>query len=228
MTGVQTCALPILGNTVYTTGNGWGAGLWGGTITGVTASTLNGAINNSVTSIVLTSAASFTTSGTVVIDSENITYTGKSVNTLTGCTRGASGSTAASHSSGAVVQQSDTFTGWGAASASATGAGTQMRLWSQRNFGQNLIFCPRGGAMYYWATNATPTIFDRGVEIKAGTTVGGAAVDSTCLSLVNFVAVSDSSRFVIAFGCNDPTGVYATQGLDPMQIRWSEDRKSVV
>ena len=82
--------------------------------------------------------------------------------------------------------------------------------------------------MYYWATNATPTIFDRGVEIKAGTTVGGAAVDSTCPSLVNFVAVSDSSRFVIAFGCNDPTGIYATQGLDPMQIRWSDQESYYV
>jgi hypothetical protein len=40
--------------------------------------------------------------------------------------------------------------------------------------------------------------------------------------LVNFVATSDASRFTIAFGCNDPTGVYATTGLDPMQIRWSD------
>jgi len=33
--------------------------------------------------------------------------------------------------------------------------------------------------------------------------------------------VSDASRFLIAFGTNDPTGVYATVALDPMQIRWS-------
>ena len=34
--------------------------------------------------------------------------------------------------------------------------------------------------------------------------------------------VSDTSRFVIAFGCNDPTGTNATTDLDPMQIRWSD------
>jgi hypothetical protein len=34
--------------------------------------------------------------------------------------------------------------------------------------------------------------------------------------------VSDSSRIVIAFGCNDPSGTYATTALDPMQIRWTD------
>ena len=76
--------------------------------------------------------------------------------------------------------------------------------------------------MYYWAVNANPNIFDRGVELKASTTVDGAAIDSTCPSLVNYVLVSDSSRFVIAFGANDPSGTYATLVLDPMQIRWSD------
>jgi hypothetical protein len=40
--------------------------------------------------------------------------------------------------------------------------------------------------------------------------------------LVNFILVSDASRFTFAFGCNDPTGVYATAVQDPMQIRWSD------
>jgi hypothetical protein len=115
-----------------------------------------------------------------------------------------------------------TSTGWGVAAVGGVSIGFQLRLWSQSNFGENLIFNPRGGAMYYWDTNATPTVFDRGVIIKASTTVGGAAVDSTCPSLVNCVMVSDSSRFVIAFGSNDPTGVYASVAIDPMQIRWSD------
>jgi hypothetical protein len=46
--------------------------------------------------------------------------------------------------------------------------------------------------------------------------------DATCPSVVNFVLVSDSSRFTFAFGCNDPTGVYASTGLDPLQVRWSD------
>lgn len=210
------------GSDVFTSGVGWGAGLWGGTVTGVTSSTLSAGINSSVNVIPLVSSSGFSASGTVVIDSEVITYTGVAGNTLTGCVRGASGSTAASHSLGAIVQQSDLFTGWGVAASTSAGTGLQLRLWSQSNFGENLIFNPRGGAMYYWDTNPAPTIFDRGVIIKASTTVGGAAVDATCPSLVNFVAVSDASRFVIAFGCNDPTGVYASVAIDPMQIRWSD------
>jgi hypothetical protein len=42
--------------------------------------TLNGGINNSVTSITLTSASNFPDAGTILIDSERITYTGKSTN----------------------------------------------------------------------------------------------------------------------------------------------------
>jgi len=152
------------GNEIYTIGVGWGSGAWGGTVTGVAATTLNGGIDAVVTSIVLTSAAGFGTSGTVLIDSELITYSGVSVNTLTGCVRAASGTTAASHLTGAIVQLSTSFTGWGLAAPSGVGTGLQMRLWSQSNFGENLVFCPRGGSMYYWDTNANPTIFDRRVR----------------------------------------------------------------
>jgi hypothetical protein len=74
------------------------------------STTLNGSINNSVTSIILTSATSFPTSGTILIDSEKITYTGKSTNTLTGCVRGALSTTAASHTNTTVVTEFITTT----------------------------------------------------------------------------------------------------------------------
>ena len=67
--------------------------------------TLNTTINTSVTSIILTSATSFTTTGTVKIDNELITYTGISTNTLTGCTRATNSTTAATHTAGATVSQ---------------------------------------------------------------------------------------------------------------------------
>lgn len=71
---------------------------------GVSA-TLNGAINASVTTIPLVSAQGLPTSGTVLVDSEQISYTGISANSLTGCTRGVNGTTAATHANGAVVYQ---------------------------------------------------------------------------------------------------------------------------
>ena len=52
--------------------------------------TLNTALTNVATSVVLTDATGFASSGTVQIGLEFITYTGKSTNTLTGATRGAS------------------------------------------------------------------------------------------------------------------------------------------
>ena len=209
------------GLATYTVATGWGAGAWGGYASGTTTTTLNGGINSSATSITLTSAAGFISAGTIVVDTESITYSGISTNTLTGCVRGANGTTAAAHSTGATVTQvTSTFTGWGVA-ASNGGVGQQLRLWSQSNYGEDLIFNPRGGALYYWAVNANPNVFDRGVIMKAGDTVNGAVMQSTSPSLANFVMVSDASRFTIAFGTNDPSGALFPATQDPLLIRWS-------
>jgi hypothetical protein len=77
-----------------------------------TFSPLSAAINSSVATIPVTSAWQFPTSGTLLIGSEQITYTGRNTNDmlLTGATRGANGTTAASHSSGANVYDYNTIT----------------------------------------------------------------------------------------------------------------------
>ena len=75
------------------------------------SSTLNGAINASITTITLADTTGFPAAGKIIVDSEVIDYSAISSNTLTGCTRGASSlvagtstaSTAASHSDGAAV-----------------------------------------------------------------------------------------------------------------------------
>ena len=126
-----------------------------------------------------------------------------------------------------------TSTGWGAAAPAGLGVGVQLRTWSQSNYGQNLVFNPRGGAIYYWVVDANPTIFNRAQPINAGNTNTQNSVaywdaDAECPTLCNFVLVSDASRFTIAFGTNDPTGVYATAALDPMQIRWSDQENLLV
>lgn len=58
---------------------------------------LSSAINSSVNTIPILDAASYPNSGVVTIDSEKILYTGVTSNSLTGCTRGYDGTTAASH-----------------------------------------------------------------------------------------------------------------------------------
>jgi len=59
---------------------------------------LNGAVNDSVTTLTVDSTADFPTSGTVTIGTEDISYTGKTDTTFTGCTRGANSTSAAAHS----------------------------------------------------------------------------------------------------------------------------------
>ncbi len=68
-------------------------------------STLNGDISNSATTVTVASGTDFTSSGKIKIGGEIITYTGKSTNDLTGCTRGTESTTAAAHTSGDTVKQ---------------------------------------------------------------------------------------------------------------------------
>jgi len=170
-----------------------------------------------------------------------------------------------------------------------------MRLWSQVNFGQDLIFGPRVGAIYYWNANlgvaaseftvtiANPAVvtfaslsgIPNGTAIQLTTTgalptglavgtvyyvagssgatcnltatFGGVNIITTgtqsgthsvsprginivslasasaCPIIQNYITVSDTSRFVFAFGTND----YGSTTQDPMLIRWS-DQESVV
>jgi len=188
------------------------------------------------------------------------------------------------------TQTQEAISGWGAGAwGSGTwgngGAGTaSLRIWSQNNFGQDLVFGPRGGSIYYWAANNGVTTRGVTLNTQGGNvtfTVGSPAVvtltsiltDGTAVqfagtslpsgvsaattyylfnvngltanllnsagSLVNvsttgtgvyisllvdvptiqnYLFVSDTSRFVFAFGCND----YGSATQNPMLIRWSD------
>ena len=157
---------------------------------------------------------------------------------------------------------------------------TALRLWSQQNYGEDLVFNPRGGGLYYWEastltargvllntlggnvsfTNASPTVVTStvlytegaalqfsGASLPTGVSAAvtyfvfevngltfklldsaGAAVNTSSSgtgavslivdvpTVVNSLAVSDTSRFVLTFGVND----YGSATLDPMLIRW--------
>lgn len=67
------------------------------------STTLNGAIDSLVTTINVIDTTSFPSTGYIVIDSEIISYTGKTGTSFTGCTRGADGTSAASHATAAVA-----------------------------------------------------------------------------------------------------------------------------
>lgn len=85
-----------------------------------------------------------------------------------------------------------------------------LRLWSAMNFGEDLVFGPRGGGVYYW--DATGGLSSRGVNI---TTLPG-ATDPPVIQ--NLVFVSDVYRFVFCLGTND----VGNTDQDPMLIRWAD------
>jgi hypothetical protein len=63
------------------------------------------------------------------------------------------------------------LTGWGAGPWGSGTWGTggtstsALRLWSQQNYGEDLVFGPRGGGIYYW--NATGGVTSRGVLLNS-------------------------------------------------------------
>ena len=212
------------GSDIYTQNVGWGAGAWGGAIVGTVTNQLDGSINNSVTTITVDDATAFSTpTGTLLIDSETITYTGTTGTTFTGCTRGVNGvgsGAAVSHADNAAVVQSTSFIGWG--QPATVGIGVQLRLWSHSPFGEDLIFNPRGTSLFYWANAASASTFNRAQLLGPSATIvtksGSVTTDADCPTVANVVMVSDASRFVIAYGCND----YGSVIQDPLLVRWSD------
>lgn len=71
--------------------------------TSATGLTLDGTIDSSITTITLSSTDGLSAVGYIKLDSEVISYTGKTSTTLTGCLRGQAGTTAAGHTTGAAV-----------------------------------------------------------------------------------------------------------------------------
>jgi hypothetical protein len=199
------------GSAFSVSGVGFGTSPFGGFSSSVSASALNGSIDNVVTTITVNSTAAFTTTGTLLIDNELITYSGKTATDFTGCVRGVSGTTAASHTSGTLAYQAGSFTGWGIASSS--GVLLPLYLWSQTNFGEDLLFSPRGGALYLWQPGSAPTP----AFSTRGTLVSGTDVPSR----INEIMVSDSTRITIAFGCTDYGAYDPDAAIDPMLIRWT-------
>lgn len=114
-----------------------------------------------------------------------------------------------------------TPTGWGL--SSTAGVATQLRFWSQANYGQDLVLNPYGGALYLWKVNANPIIYDRAVLLSS-TSPAPYTTDTGCPTVLNSVMVSSGSRFVIAFGCND----YGSAVQDPLLIRWSDQENYAV
>ena len=132
-------------------GYGFGIGNYGGTITGVVQTELDGSLNADTagtggtgTAVTVDSTTGFPAAGTIAIANELITYTSKSSTQFLGITRGTNGTATAgtsngqAHSTNAVVKNATDFTGYGSAVEAST-ITLEPGLWSLNSFGQVLV-----------------------------------------------------------------------------------------
>ena len=102
--------------------------------------------------------------------------------------------------------------GWGEAYNVQT-ISQALRLWSQDNYGEDLIINPRGGGIYYETL----------AQIAAGTRATNIVNVTGALSpptVAQEVCVFGPASTAMAFACNP----YASENQDPMTIRWSAAR----
>ena len=118
--------------------------------------------------------------------------------------------------------------GWGASTWGTGGWGevaalsdtSQLRLWTQDNFGEDLLINPRSGGLYYWTQ-------DNGLTTRAV-----AFSDLTNANLVPTKAfqliVSDIDRHILALGADplNAAGTARTGNIDPLFICWCDQENA--
>jgi hypothetical protein len=206
--GVRVQHYYPVGPAVQAKGLGWGLGTWSGEEIGAATTTLNGDINSAVTTLTLTDATQFPSTGTnfIIIGSEEMSYTGITGNTLTGVTRGVAGTTAASHSDGATVTNSTDYVAWG--EAASGDLVLEPGMWSLDNFGDKAICLIHDSACFEWDSSGTNPTNNR------ATIISGAPTAS------RHMIVSTPDRHLVFFGTETTIGTPSTQ--DDMFIRFSD------
>jgi hypothetical protein len=104
------------------------------------------------------------------------------------------------------------ITGWGAGPWGSgpwgTGVSTlfPIRLWSQINYGEDLVFGPRGGGLYYW--DAGGTVTTRGVALN---TLGGTVsfTNASPTVVTSTVLFTEGAALQFAATTSLPTGIAA-------------------
>jgi len=211
----------VIGPITQGYGYGWGTNTFGGYTTPLTSTTLNGALLNDTagtggvgTSITLTSTTGFTDPGTILVESELITYTGISGNDLTGITRGTNGTSKAAHSSLTLTYDATDFVGWGSASTSSNIV-IEPGQWRLLNYGENLLALVHNNKIFQWEPSI-PNLSVRAVLVT-GTQVPTASRD---------MVLSVPDRHLICIGTETTLQSSTTQ--DDMFVRWSNQESITV
>ena len=219
------------GLNVYSIGTGWGAGPW--PVTGTVTSLTNPfATTNGSNVVTVTHTAHGLSNGNAVIFS-NATATGgisavllntlfyptvANANAYT-VTVQANATSNVAAGGGNVIAYAETGTrGWGEAFI-GQGIGQQLRIWTNDNYGQDLVIAPRGGSVFYWkASLGTQTRAQLLSTLSTNEGYDGTRVPTATLQVV----ASAIQRFVICFGANPYDPNTAATTFDPLLVRWSD------
>jgi hypothetical protein len=94
-------------------------------------------------------------------------------------------------------------------------------LWSQDNFGQNLIFALRGGEIYSWDAAIPNAIENRAVTLESASNAASFS-GQFVPNKTNQIISSAVQRFVICFGANSYDPGNSETPFDPLLVRWSD------
>ena len=231
-TGGGTVAIAYqqpIGLNTYTLGTGWGAGPWPDY--GATSTLTNPFTTSNGSNVVTVTHSAHGLSNGAAVTFANATATGgisaPLLNTLFYPTIvNASAYTITTQVSanasvtggGTVTAYAQTGTrGWGTGFTS--GIGQQLRLWSNDNYGQDLVIAPRGGSIFYWT--AASGLGTRAQYLSTLSTFYGFNGGYVPTSTYQVVA-SAIQRFVIAMGANSYDANTTATTFDPMLVRWSD------
>jgi hypothetical protein len=224
------------GLDVFITGTGWGAGTWPSFVNTTLTDPFT-ATGAGVSVLTVTQTAHGLTSGDYVyfvsIASDpcginrlvlqkafEVTVTGVdtyTISTVIGSFTYLTTSTAASGGAVVVSIPVAPVRGWG--TAADVGIGQQLRLWTNDNFGEDLLIAPRGGGVYYW--DATTGISVRATLLNTASTSAG-FLGQFVPNTTNQVIGSAIQRFVICFGANEYDPGDPDTPFNPLLVRWSD------
>jgi hypothetical protein len=224
-----------VGLNVYSIGTGWGAGPWSGIPTPITKnlgtnpfSTTSGSATITVTQnlhgmsngtyVAFSGAAAVAGISAAVL---NTTYiiSGVATNTynITLATGLTANATTTGGGSSVVVIQGSGSQGWG--DGFASGIGQQLRLWSDDNFGADLVIAPRGGPIFYWKDSGGVSARARYLSDLANTTTiftDAATFGSGATSITVTAGIAPSVYpYMYITGTNLPAGTRVAANYIP-------------
>ena len=181
----------------------------------VTDATYNPGVGDYVTFSGGSSVGGVTITGDYKVTSvvSSTTYTITITSPATSATGGGTVTAAYEYPSGLDVYSIGT--GWGAGpwgrgtwgSSYSSGIGQQLRLWSNDNFGADLVIAPRGGPVFYWQDSGTVSTRAQYLSTLANTTTAVTDASTFSSGVSSITVTSTNAPYIYPYMVITGTGI---------------------